>query len=72
MKLAGETALVTGSASGIGRAIALRFAQEGANVVLAVHRVDDRAEQALQACDPRDAGDGWWPATSARSRISAT
>lgn len=49
MKLAGETAFVTGSASGIGRAIALRFAQEGADVVLAVHRADERAEQALQA-----------------------
>ena len=49
MKLAGETAFVTGSASGIGRAIALRFAQEGADVVLAVHRADERAEHALQA-----------------------
>jgi glucose 1-dehydrogenase len=35
MRLAGKTAIVTGAASGIGRAIALTFAEQGANVVLA-------------------------------------
>jgi len=37
MKLAGKTALVTGSAQGIGEAIALRLAQEGADII-----IDDR------------------------------
>mgnify|MGYP001135621326 CR=1 FL=1 len=35
MKLNGRTAIVTGAARGIGRAIALRLANEGANVVIA-------------------------------------
>lgn len=35
MRLARKTAIVTGASSGIGRAIALRFAAEGANVVIA-------------------------------------
>ncbi len=33
--LAGKTALVTGAASGIGKATALRLAQAGANVLVA-------------------------------------
>src|SRR4051794_33063211 len=34
MRLQGRTAVITGAASGIGRAIALRFASEGATVVV--------------------------------------
>jgi 3-oxoacyl-[acyl-carrier protein] reductase len=39
-RLAGKVAIVTGSSSGIGKAIALRFGQEGAKVIVAARRYD--------------------------------
>jgi 3-oxoacyl-[acyl-carrier protein] reductase len=43
-RLEGKIAVVTGSSSGIGKAIALRFGEEGAKVVVAARRLD-RCEQ---------------------------
>jgi glucose 1-dehydrogenase len=47
-RLAGLAALVTGSTQGIGLGIALRLAQEGANVALNTRSPDERARQALE------------------------
>jgi len=43
-RLKGKNALVTGASSGIGEAIAIRFAQEGANVAINYNSGKDRAE----------------------------
>ena len=45
--LKGKTAVVTGSSRGIGRAIALRLAQDGANVVVTYHSSKDTAEEVV-------------------------
>ena len=69
--LAGQTAVVTGAASGIGREVAVRFAEQGAGVVVADHREQPReggpttverieaetsAAAGYVACDVRERG----------------
>jgi glucose 1-dehydrogenase len=48
MQLSGKTALVTGSSSGIGRAIALAFGHEGADVAVHYHRDQAGADEVAQ------------------------
>lgn len=48
MRLKNKIALVTGSSQGIGRAIAVRFAEEGADVVINYNRTQKGAEEALR------------------------
>ncbi len=43
--LEGKTALVTGAARGIGKALALRFAQEGANIAFTDLEINDAAKE---------------------------
>jgi NAD(P)-dependent dehydrogenase (short-subunit alcohol dehydrogenase family) len=47
MKLRAQTAIITGAACGIGHEIALRFAREGARVVVA--DVDEAGARAVAA-----------------------
>lgn len=43
--LQGKTAIITGAARGIGKAIALKFAAEGANIAFTDLKIDENAEQ---------------------------
>jgi NAD(P)-dependent dehydrogenase (short-subunit alcohol dehydrogenase family) len=67
-RLAGKVALVTGAGSGIGRASALRFAQEGARVVLAELRPD--AGNAAAHAVREAGGDALFVETDVRSEDS--
>ena len=51
MLLDGKTALVTGGSRGIGRAIALAFAREGANVAVVYARNQGAAEEVVAAVE---------------------
>ena len=48
MKLLNQTAIVTGSSSGIGRAIAVAFGQEGANVVVNYNSSREKALEVVK------------------------
>ncbi len=48
MRLRGKVAVVTGSSRGIGRAIALEFAKEGADVVVNYLRSEGKAGEVVR------------------------
>ncbi len=51
MRFKGKTALVTGSGRGIGKAIALQLASEGADVIINFFRNRKPAEETKEACE---------------------
>jgi len=50
-KLKGKVALITGSDSGIGRAIAIEYARQGASVIITYHSDEEGAEEAERAAE---------------------
>lgn len=50
-KLKGKAALITGADSGIGRAVALAFAREGADVLISYHTSEEDARASAQAVE---------------------
>ena len=65
MRLEGRAALVTGAGSGIGRAVALRFAGEGARVALL-----DKADEAVLEAVAEELGDAGGRAVSLVADVS--
>ncbi|MEM0036062.1 MAG: 3-oxoacyl-ACP reductase family protein [Candidatus Korarchaeum sp.] len=51
MRLDGKVALVTGASRGIGRAIALAFAREGANLIVNYSRNDSKAKEVVNSAN---------------------
>jgi len=52
-KLTGNTAIVTGSSRGIGKAIALRLAEDGANIVVTYHSSKDTADEVVKEIEQK-------------------
>ncbi len=49
--LEGKTAIVTGAARGIGKAIALKFAEEGANIAITDLQLNENSEAVVAECE---------------------
>ncbi|MDO6587217.1 SDR family oxidoreductase [Salipiger sp. 1_MG-2023] len=54
-KLTGKRTLISGGDSGIGRAVALHFAREGAKVAILYHSAEDKAEETRRALEAEGA-----------------
>ena len=68
MKLESKAAIVTGAGAGIGKAIAERFAREGARVMIA--EIDEKAGQACAETIRRDGGEADFTPTDTSNAAS--
>lgn len=53
MNLKGKVAIVTGGAKGLGKAFCFALAEAGANVMMAVHRMDEESTQAVKEIEAK-------------------
>ena len=53
-KLIGKNAIITGADSGIGRAVAIAFSMEGANVAIVYNETDSDAEETKKQCEKHE------------------
>ena len=72
MTLDGRVAIITGSGQGIGRAIALRFAREGATVVINYRHDPTEASQVVEEIEAAGGRHGPSALTSPGCRRSRT
>ena len=49
--LEGKTAIITGAARGIGKAIAIRFAEAGANIAITDLQLNENTESVVKECE---------------------
>ena len=69
-KLTGRRALVTGGDSGIGRAVAVLFAMEGADVAIVYLDEHGDADETASMVEEQGRAASRWPATSPRRRTA--
>src|ERR1700710_1721767 len=62
-KLKGMKAVITGGDSGIGRAVAIAFAREGADVLIAFLNETEEANEVRKLIEKEGRKAGWSPAT---------
>ena len=70
-KLAGKKAVITGADSGIGRAVAIAYAREGADVLIAYLNEHEDAKETQRLVEEAGARRSWSRAISDRPRIAA-